>query len=169
MEPCLLPFTAYPSKRRLLLSLLGSVVFSAIGVLLICDGKKDDAAAGWLCGIFFGLGSVIILAELHPKASFLTVDKDGIEFCSLFRKTRLRWAEISGFGAFKYFRWYRFETKKVGINFSVEYKGSSKGRAVAKTLIGFEGQLPDAYGFRAEDLAQLLTHFHQEAMHKNDA
>lgn len=49
----------------------------------------------------------------------------------------------------------------VGFNYSAEYRRAPKARAVSKALAGFEGGLPDTYGFRAKELAQILSDIHR--------
>lgn len=150
-----LPFTVYPKKTKMLLMFLVCAVFVAGGILMIRDGQK----MGWLCAGFFGLGIPIFLIQLYPRSSFLTVSEEGIEFCSLFRRHKLRWSDISEFGTYTIRHHGLPVSKMVGFNYSA---GSSKARLVSKALAGFEGALPDTYGFRAEELAQILSDYHQE-------
>ena len=152
-----LPFTLYPRKTKSLLLLMLSAAFAAGGVLMILRGEKS----GWLCAAFFGLGiPVFLLKLLYPRSFFLTVNAEGIEIGSLFRTNTIAWSEISDFGVFSA---TRFGTAKmVGLNFSAVYKKAQRGRAVAKALSGFDGALPDTFGFSAKALAQLLSECHQE-------
>lgn len=129
---------------------------------MICDGQNDNVKWGWFCTIFFGLGTLASLAQLHPKVAFLTVDEAGIEFRSLFAKRRLRWREISEFGVFRPFPWPRFGAKRVGFKYSAEFQGNKIG--VITAFSGLDDGLPDTYGFRAKDLAPLLTQYHQQAL-----
>ena len=121
---------------------------------MIRDGHK----AGWFPASFFALGIPVALIQLLPKSSFLTVDEDGIEFCTLFRKCRLKWNDISEFGI--YSRESIGIGKTVGFNYSPSYERLPTMRLLNKTLIGFEAALPDTYGLRAEELASLLSDFH---------
>ena len=148
-----LPFTVHSKKTKLIWLLLLCSGFTAIGAWMVMDGQM----MGWLCGGFFALGIPIFLIQFHPKASFLTVSDAGLEFGSLFRRSSYRWSEISGFGT------YGFPVATlVGFDFSPDYQRSKKARAVSKALAGFEAGLPDTYGFRAEELAQLLASYHAE-------
>jgi hypothetical protein len=137
----------------MLLVLLLCSGFVAGGVLMIRDGHK----AGWFPASFFALGIPVALIQLLPRSSFLTVDEDGIEFCALFRKCRLKWKDISEFGV--YSRESIGIGNTVGFNYSPSYERLPTMRLLNKTLVGFEAALPDTYGLPAEDLANLLSTF----------
>lgn len=156
--PRSLPFTVYPKKAKLLLLLVVSLAFVAGGILMIRDGQT----MGWLCAGFFGLGVPVFLVQLWPKCSYLTVGEEGIEFCSLFRSHRLRWSEISEFGVYTIRQHGLAVARMVGFNYSAEHRRASGARAFSKALAGFEGGLPDTYGFRAEELVRLLSDLHRE-------
>jgi len=158
MIPRMLPFTIYPKKTRWLGVLLGSLAFVAGGILMIRNGDWK----GWLAAAFFGLGIPVSLIQLYSKKLSLKVSEDGIEIGSLFRTTRLQWPDISEFGVITV-RHHGFTVNKmVGLNYSPEYERLSKARAVAKALSGYDGALPDTYGFSAEELAELLSfHLHE--------
>jgi hypothetical protein len=153
-----LPFTVYPSKAKTLLMLLICLAFVAGSVLMICDGET----VGWLGAIFFGLGVAVFLMQLYPGSSFLTVSEEGIEFCSLFRRHRFRWEDISEFGTYSVRSRGMAVGKMVGFNYSTGYQQGAKTRAFSRLLAGFEGGLPDTYGFSAEELAQMLADYHRK-------
>jgi len=161
--PRALPFTVYPKKAKLMVLVLVGVLFVGVGVLMIRDGETT----GWFCAVFFGLCLLAFLAQLLPGSSYLTVDEQGIEFSALFRKVRLRWSEIAEFGISTVRHHGLPVSKMVGLNYSPEYQGLSRGRAVSKALTGFEGGLPDTYGFKAEDLAQLLSDHHRDRVRRD--
>ena len=149
MEIRPLPFTAYPTRWKRILLLLVALSFVAVGVFLV----QGRSTMFWLSTGFFSLCALVFLVQLAPGSSYLTVDDEGIEFCALFRKSRIRWSDLSAFGVYQ----QRF-SKFVGFDFAPDYAAGASGRAVAKSLTGFEGALPDTYGFRAEDLAELLAY-----------
>jgi len=134
------------------------LAFVACAIFLIHKGEKF----GWVCAGFFGLGIPVFLVQLLPNASFLTVTEEGIEFCSLFRRHKIRWSDISEFGVTTVRQQGLPVNKMVGFNYSPTYQRAAKARSVAKALAGFEGALPDTYGMRAENLAQLLTEYHRK-------
>lgn len=153
-----LPFTAHPKRAKMALLLLVCVAFVAVGVLMIRDGE----VIGWLCAGFFGLGIPIFSIQLLPGSSYLTVSEVGIEYCSMFRRHRLRWSDISEFGVYTVRQGGLPVSKMVGFNFSTEYRRAQGGRALSRAISGFEGGLPDTYGFKAEELAELLTFHHTQ-------
>jgi hypothetical protein len=69
------PVTLYPSKVKLLLVLLGSLVFSTGGYWMIQEGQ---AFWGWFDLIFFSLGVIMI-----PIARCQCIDSECRRFCIL--------------------------------------------------------------------------------------
>ena len=132
---------------------------------MLLDGER----MGWFCGGFFALGIPIFLLQLHPRCSFLTVSDEGLEISSLFRRSTTRWKDIAEFGVYTLRQHGLPVSKQVGINYVPGYEQLSKARAVAKALTGFEGALPDTYGYRAEELAQLLARIHAQNLEKKNA
>jgi hypothetical protein len=108
------------------------------------------------------LGIPVSLIQLYSKKIFLRVTEDGIVIGSLFRAYQAQWTDISEFGVIKMRRHVLAVNKMVGFNYSREYRQSLKARAFAKALSGYEGALPDTYGFTAEELAQLLSNYLSE-------
>ena len=151
--PIPLPFTLRPTKWKTVLVLCVCLAFVAVDVMLV----EDRTAMFWFSLILFSLGAAVMLVQLLPGSAHLTVSREGIEICALFRTRRFRWSDLSEFGV------YRVRgTAFVGFNFSPEYRELTRGRAFARALAGFEGSLPDTYGFRAEDLALLLAYHHSQ-------
>jgi hypothetical protein len=157
-----LPFTLHTKRAKTIWLLLLCSAFTAGGVLMILNGKN----MGWFCSGFFALGTLIFLLQLHPKASYLTISEDGFECSVLFRKSRYRWSDISKFGTYTLRQKGLPVGTFVGLDFSAEYQLSPKARAVSKAMVGFEGGLPDTYGLRADELAQLLASYHLESFQR---
>jgi hypothetical protein len=146
-----LPFTAYPKPWKQGLLLVVCLSFVAVGLFVV----KERSTMLWFSTGFFALGALIFLVQLVPGSSYLTVDHDGIETCTLFRKTRYRWSDLSDFGVYQV-RMNKF----VGFNFAPHYQLGTRGRAFSRAMMGYEGALPDTYGFKAEELAEILAHHH---------
>lgn len=155
-----LPFTLYPKKLRLLGLLLMSLAFTAAGVWMIREGR----GSGWFCAVFFGVCCVVFFAQLFPGSSYLTVSKDGIEFASLFRSTSIRWQDISEIGTYTIRQIGVPVTTLVGFDFAADYDRGRAGRTLSKAVAGFEGGLPDNYGLRPEELAELLAAVREECL-----
>ena len=145
--------TLYPSKRRTILLLIISLVFTAGGVWMISEGKPE----GWLGAIFFGVCTLFSILKLVPNSSCLRISEKGFEIRSLFRGTFIRWNEVDQFES-----GYMGHTKKVFFNFSVQHSNAETGKKVAKFLAGFEGMLPDTYGKSADELAQLMNQWREK-------
>ena len=142
------PFRLYPSRAKWIVGLAACGIMTAAGIWLIADGQWF----GFLPAGFFGLGIVVGVVLLLPGSSFLELDADGFLIRNLFRDSRLSWADVDGFEA------RRLNTRKfVTVNFARDYTASPRGRALARTLAGAEGALPDTYGMSAEGLAKLMN------------
>lgn len=152
-----LPFTVYGQRWKMLLLLLLGLAFTAGGVWMIRDG----AMAGWFVAGFFALCIPVSVIQLIRPAR-LTVDAEGIEFSALHRVHRLRWMDLSEFGTYTIRSGGMAVRKMVGFNYSPEFEGMEKRRSVSKLLAGFEAGLPDTYGYRAEELAELLSYYHRQ-------
>jgi hypothetical protein len=146
----------------MLLLLCGSLAFVAGGFLIL--GQKTDFGylpteiAGWSGIIFFGLCAIVFLITLIPGASYLRLQKEGLEVCSLFRRNTTKWQEVECFGIYTGSR--RAFRNKVMINLTLEKESNPRMaamRARARRLSGFDGMLPDTYGMKAENLVALLT------------
>jgi len=140
--------TLYPNKLKSILFLILTLVFVIIGIYMLTDGEK----MGWLVTVFFGLGMIVFIVNLFPQASYLKLDKEGFETCSLFKKHRYSWSEIGHFGVGKI-----SNNKMVMFNFSKEYQRARKIRKVSSIISGAEGALHDNFGLKAEELAELMN------------
>ena len=128
-----------------------SVIFVVLGVLMIAQGKR----IGWLACGFFGLCSLVFLVELLPNASSLELTADGFTVRSFFQVSkRIAWVEVQSFGI------GRIRGKKmVMFNYAESYQGALAVRRINAALTGFEAALPDCYGLRAEELADLMNRY----------
>lgn len=143
-----------------------------LGVLLICVGI---VGAGWFAlgnapkqferliayGLmtFSGLGAIVAAVPLAPGSSYLRLTAEGITVCSFWRKWSYRWSEIECFGVADIATGRR-GLKMVGLNFSESFVGRSPSlalRSINRRLGGFEGALPDNYGWDDQELADYLN------------
>ena len=136
-----------PSPLKWLAMVALSAAFVWIGAII----RGTHPLAGWGCIVFFGLCGAIGVLNLLPDASRLLVDDDGFEIRSLFRASRVHWADVARFG-----------TMRVGVNtlvgfdFVDGYRGGDRLRRLNRNLSGFQGALPDTYGLKAAALAERL-------------
>jgi hypothetical protein len=150
--------TYHPKQWKIFLLLLICVMFTSIGILVIRKGDNR----GYLCTIFFGIGCAISLVHILPGSSYLRITGEGFEFCSLFRKYRLLWQEVSGFGVIAIAQNGITTNKIVGFNYTSEHHPYRLGRQISASLTGYESGFPDTFGFKAEDLAAQLNQQLQE-------
>ena len=143
-----------PSRTKNLLLLAVSAAFTVGGATMI----RDSRGMGWFVLVFFGLCTVIFMTLLVPNSSYLRLTRDGLETRSLFRSSKLQWADVASFRA-----------GRIGLNamvlveYAPSYRRARTGRAVATALAGAEGALPDTYGRSAKALASLLNEWRARA------
>ena len=142
------PILLRPKPTKWLAVALGSLAFVLIGIWMV----RSRDMLGWLSIAFFGLCLAVSLICLLPKASYLRLTPDGFTMCSLFRAHTIRWDDVEGFGVSRV-----FTNKMVMFNYVESYQRSPKLRSFNTELTGFEAAIPDSYGLRHEDLADLLN------------
>ncbi|MCK9186464.1 TrbC/VirB2 family protein [Candidatus Gracilibacteria bacterium] len=130
------PLTLYPSKTKMLVLLLMSIVFAAAGIGMIYSGDHK----GWFVFIFFGLGIVVFTINLFSNSSYLRITNQGLEIRSLYKSSFIKWDEVEQFG-----------TGRIGLRKIVTLH-LNPNHTKFKT-----GALPDTYGKSAEELAELLN------------
>lgn len=144
-----LPATFHPSRWRHALLLAMSLGFVAMGVFLI---GKGEGWIAWACTGFFGLCAAVFAANLLPGASSLRLDDEGLLVRSLFREHRIAWRNVT------HFRPVRIGMNRfVGFDYRPEVPTHHRLRKLNSAVAGIEGMLPDRYGMRVEDLADLLN------------
>lgn len=151
-----------PSRIKSILLLLGGLVFVSMAThMILHPTKPSHFLYGWLGIIFFGVGIVAAALQLVPEASFLNVNHEGIQIRSLWHITSFNWSDIEKFGVAAYSTYYNGihqKYSKVGIKFSPTCNHKQKRQWGSKELVGYEFTLPDNYGMRSEDLAELLNY-----------
>lgn len=131
------------------------LAFLAMGILMIRDGE----VMGWFATIFFGLGFLVLLINFIPGASYLKLNKEGFEVCSMFRKHQYKWSEIQSFGV-----GVISNNKMVMFDFTEEYGKQTNARKVSSFLAGAEGALHDTFGLKAEELAALMNEYKRKSL-----
>lgn len=147
-----------PSPAKWLAMVAISAVFVWIGLRIM----GTHPLVAWSCIVFFGLCGALAVLNLVPGASALVLDGEGFEIVSLFRRSRVRWADVARFG----------ETRVglqrlVGFDFVDGHAGSDRLRSVNRNLSGFQAALPDTYGLSAGELATRMEA--RLAAHRADA
>ena len=142
------PATFRTSRIKVAVLLTSSVAFVATGVWM----ASEKPLIGYLCIVFFGLCALVFTVQLHPNSSYLTVSPDGFTFCALFRQTFVPWSQTTEFVVVNV-----RNHQMVGWNYALGYQGQKAGRVLAKAIAGVEAALPDTYGIKASDLANLMN------------
>jgi len=151
-KPIDLPMTLRPSPLKMLGLLVISAVFVTMGIFM----SGEEPVMGYLCAGFFGLCGVVAITALIPGSAFLLLERDGFTFSSLFRKHSYQWRDIARFGVTRISR-----NSMVCWEFSPSFTGPKRGAKFSKSLTGVEAALPDTYGKKADDLADLMNELRQ--------
>jgi hypothetical protein len=157
------PVTLRVSRLKMLALFAGSLAFVAGGVFLIVFVKGDPEAllAGIASILFFGACAVIGAVMLLPGAGSLTLDAEGFEVCSLFRRHRIAWPQASRFTVATLALPGKNDKRMVGYDVD-----GLKGVAAefSRDAIGRNAALPDTYRLSFEELARLMTGWRQRAL-----
>ena len=136
------------SKKKAFLLLLGSLTFVAVGIWI----SAEKPLLGWICAGFFGLGIPASLFMMLPNAMFLRLDPEGFEMGSVFGAKKILWSEVNGF---------RISSIRgvqlIEIVFNENYARQKIGRAVASTVSGMEGGIPNNYDAPLEEVLAALN------------
>lgn len=95
------PIVIYYSRLRLVLAVLGCVLFVAAGWFLVRSEDQLNAFIGILNIAFFGLCLIYALWRLVRRKPALIIDDRGITITAT-DASLVRWAEIDGFHIFRY-------------------------------------------------------------------
>ena len=144
-----LPLTLRTSRLRTVLWLGVSLIFVAAGVWVARLGLPS----GYVTAGFFGLGIPIFGVQLLPGASYLRLTSEGFTCCSLFRSHHVRWCEVQEFVVIQIHSY-----RMVAWNMTAEHAPKGRLGAFSKAVSGYEAGLPDTYGLKAEQLAELMEH-----------
>src|SRR5690606_6372469 len=105
----------------------------------------------WSCIVFFGLCAAVAVLNLLPGGSRLLLDADGLEMVSLFRRSRIRWAEVARFGETRVGM-----QRLVGFDFVDDARGQERLHRINRGVSGFHGASPDTYRLEAAELVRRL-------------
>lgn len=94
------PLSATRSVPRLLLLVLGSLLFVAAGWWLVSSGGIQNLIAGWASMVFFGACGIVALVQVVRPKPVLTIDAYGVTWTAHSDQT-IPWAAISDLGILK--------------------------------------------------------------------
>ena len=156
------PITLRVSRLKVLAMLAISLGFVAVGIFLIVIAKGDPEAviAGIASVLFFGACALVAAVMLVPGAGSLTLDAQGFEVCSLFRRNRVAWPHASRFTVATL---SLPDGKKPMVGY--DHDGlTGAGADFSRNAIGRNAALPDTYGLTVEELARLLAGWRERAL-----
>jgi hypothetical protein len=150
--------TLYPRKTSAIKLLLMCVTIVAMGLLL----ARSHPWIGYPLAGLFGLGIPVAIIMLLPGSTYLRIKEDGLTINNLFRKRLFPWDVIDEFLVVQLKRRGVNVGKIVGFNFVQSYDRFTSGRRFARAINQCEVALPDDYGMKVEELAELLNSKLQE-------
>jgi hypothetical protein len=150
--------------------LIIGLVLGSGGWLMISDPDRSaDRAMGWSCLIFFGLVALVAIIQLIPGSSRVVVTSKGIYQTAMYRSHFFAWADIERFGVAEWTQWhgpFRQRHRLVSIRFkagSQVRKRWPRASLLSEALVGYHGALSDNYGYKHQDLADLLNGYLEAA------
>ena len=147
-----------PSLRRTVV--LGSVCLLATAAFVFALAEKPH----WF--LFAGaavFGSVTVLwgMRLVPGRMDLRISPDGLVVGGAFKRKRWEWNQIGYFAPYEVYTGYGSSAKMVGFERrDIEHRRQGFWKAMNRGVSGVDVSLPDTYGLRHVDLAQLLQAAH---------
>jgi hypothetical protein len=149
LRPGAAPLVLRPSERDTLAPAGVCLAFAVLGAFIIV---ADGSAWGWAALAFFGLGAIVLGATLLPGVSELRLDKEGFAVRSLFRTDRYRWSDVKDFRTVSI-----PPSGTVRVGFDCSSNARPAAAWLSGSLAGVEACLPDNYGLRPQELANMLT------------
>jgi hypothetical protein len=149
LRPGAAPLVLRPSARDTLAPAGVCLAFAVLGAVIIV---ANGSAWGWAALAFFGLGAIVLGASLLPGVSELRLDREGFAVRSLFRTGRYRWNDVKSFRPVTI---PPSGTVRVGFDFSSNVRPAAAW--LSGSLAGVEACLPDNYGLRPQELANVLA------------
>jgi hypothetical protein len=145
-----LPVVLRSSRRKMLLMLLGSLAFVGAGFWML----SEHPVSGYTSIIFFGVCALAFCVNLLPNSSYLRLTPDGFTICSTFRSRSIKWRDVGPFGV------TRIGTKKM-VGWDPSHPVSKLGK-VNRVMCGYASAMPDTYGLKPEELAEILNRLRDE-------
>jgi hypothetical protein len=143
------------SRTKVLLLLLGSLVFVALYLFLPDPNHQLPVWGGW----FFGVGAaVFVLLVFRPRK--LTLDSEGFMVSGGLtrRPSKIAWRDVTGFAPIY------AGTKMVGFRYAAETKRRPRGTWLSRRLSGADGAISGAWPCSTTDLAEQLNHYRERAL-----
>jgi hypothetical protein len=144
------PVIIYVSTWKMILGLLGSVMFVAIAVVLNKIGRGGVLMD--LCGLFFAAVGLRYLLVLIFRSRF-EISPTGILWFKGYRTFKYRWSDIFNFRAIRVSSF----THAVAFDIKPESSAAPKFRALNRAISGADNTLGIGWTISPEALADLLN------------
>jgi membrane associated rhomboid family serine protease len=144
----------YPRRWRwaILIVLAGGLL--AVSLVMFAARPHVLPAAGVL---LFGAATVMCAIQFVPRWSHLRIAADGLAIRNMARTTRWSWNDLENFTPYEIHHRYG-STKMVGFDRrDLTPARQSFFQTLTRGMTGVDGSLPDTYGMRHEELADLLN------------
>ena len=143
----------------------------AVGVLFVVGGwwmahhapEPFKQGVGWFSVVFFGLVAGVAIIQLIPGTARVVVTAQGVYVKTFLRSYSYAWVEIERFGVAEWSQWhgpFRQRHRLVGILFvkgSKHLSRHARFQALTTALMGYHAALPENYGYKHHELAELLN------------
>jgi len=137
-----------PSPWKHLALFATGAAFVAVAVLI----APQHPWLAWCCGLLFGACALAALVALLPGSTGLRLEPGRMTVRSLYREWHLRREDVGVFYVRPVAgRWM------VCWNYAPGYDEQRLGRRLSSAVAGVEAGLPDTYGMKAAELAELLN------------
>ena len=147
----------YRSKKSKMIGLLVLfILFIALGVFALFTKDTGGIIAGVILILLFGAGAVFMLGNIF-LGSYLKLTEQGFEFYGSFRKNFVNWSDVKNFYVTRIPTPRGSSSKFVTYNYSDKYSKQELARNIAKSISGGEAMLPDNYGKKPEELADIMN------------
>jgi hypothetical protein len=152
------------SKTRWVFVFLGAVGLLIYDIRLLDSPKLIDHIIAFASIGLAGMGVIVAPLILLPNCSFTRTDRNGLTICVFWRTTFYRWADIENFGLVDLPDVHPHGVSRgeptVGFTLTKAYLARCTPPKMMKfnrRILGFNGVLPDTYGWRAAALAEHLN------------
>jgi hypothetical protein len=115
--------------------------------------QRGRADGWWIVGIF-GLSVVVGIVQLALPGS-LTLTDSGLRYRTPGKSGTVAWADVASFGVMS-LRSGPLAPKMVGMRNTADYRSDRPVSNLTRDISGFDGALPETYGYKAEELVALL-------------
>ncbi|HEV2110652.1 MAG TPA: hypothetical protein VGT99_04800 [Gammaproteobacteria bacterium] len=157
-----LPMTLYPNRIKSILSLCASL--SCVGINTLAS--EIDHTSPYIGNFIFAVVAVFFAMQLLPAAAYLQINSKGFGVAVFFKRVELLWSDLDEIATAMYGK-----RKVVLLKYAQSYKNTFvsvppltmlttlryKMNRIGEAWHGWDAALPDNYGMKADELAELMN------------